>query len=102
MKFIITESKIEKIAIKWLNKEYGNLIPYETEKYPNYIFYRQDKTVIFDYNKKNDIVYASYNDIWKFFEDYFNMEYEQIQSIMKVWVEEHYKLRVTTILPRLI
>jgi len=38
MKIIITESKLEKAAIKWLNDNYGDLEPFETEKYPDYIF----------------------------------------------------------------
>lgn len=53
MKFIITESKRTRLAINWLNNNYGDLIPYETKKYPNIIFFMKDGEVIFDYHKKN-------------------------------------------------
>ena len=96
MKLIITDSKLEKAAIKWLNDNYGDLEPYETEKYSDYIFYRKGNEIIFDYNKKNGNVYVNYEEIWSFFESFFGMEYEQIQEITKIWVEERYNLRVTT------
>ena len=95
MNFIITESKLEKTAINWLNKNYEDLTPFETEKYPDYIFFMKNGEVIFDYYKKNGWVQISNTKIWSFFESFFSMNYQQIQDITKVWVEEHYKLRVT-------
>jgi hypothetical protein len=85
-----------KTAIKWLNKNYGNLELYDTEKYTDYIFYMKNGEIIFDYNKKNGRAYISYEHIWLFFSNVFGMEYEQIQEVTKLWVEEHYKLDVTT------
>ena len=96
MKIIITESKLDRLAIKWLNDNYGDLEPFETEKYPNQVFYRKGKEIIFSYNKKNGYVYVNYEEIWSFFESFFGMEYEQIRDLTKVWVEESYNLRVTT------
>ena len=96
MKILITESKLERVAIKWLNDNYGNLEPFETEKHSDYIFYRKDKEIIFSYNKKNGYVYVNYDEIWSFLEGMFGMEYEQIRGLTKVWVEERYNLRVTT------
>jgi hypothetical protein len=96
LKFIITENKLYETAIKWINKNYGDLEPYETEEYPDYIFFMKNKEVVFEYNKKNGVVIISYNKIWSFLEKIFSMEYEQIQEVTKLWVEEHYKLGVTT------
>jgi len=98
MKVVITENRLERIAIKWLSDNYGDLEPFESEKYPDNIFYRKGDNVIFEYNKKNGVVYIDYNEIWSFFESYFDMEYLQIQDLTKIWVEEHYNLRVTTTL----
>ena len=89
-------TKLEKTAINWLNKNYEDLTPFETEKYPDYIFFMKNGEVIFDYYKKNGWVQISNTKIWSFFESFFSMNYQQIQDITKVWVEEHYKLRVTT------
>jgi len=96
MKFIINESKLEKIAINWLNKNYGDLTPYKTKKYSDFIFYLKNGNIIFDYNKNYGYVHISYDEVWSFLESFFNMEYNQIQDITKKWLEEHYKLRVTT------
>jgi hypothetical protein len=87
-----------KTIIKLLNKKYGNLEPFETNQYLDNIFFMKDKQVIFDYDKKNGLVHISYNNIWSFLERIFSMEYEQIQEVTKLWVEEHYNLRVTTTL----
>jgi len=96
MKIIITENKLNDIVFKWLNKGYGDLKPYETNQYPDYIFFIKDKEIIFDYNKKNGLSYISYDNIWSFLENMFGMEYEQIQEVTKLWLEEHYNLRVIT------
>ena len=89
-------SKLEKLCIKWLNDNYGELESYENEVYSDYIFYKKGDEVIFEYNKKNGSVYVSYDEIWSFFELFFGMEYQQIQGLTKRWVEEHYKMGVTT------
>ena len=98
MKVIITESQKNIAIIKYLNSEFSDLTPYETEKYPDYIFFMKDGEVVFDYNKENGVVYISYDKIWSFLKNFFGLEYEEIQGLTKKWVEEHYKLRVITTL----
>ena len=96
MKIIITENKLEQVAINWLNKNYGDLEPFETDKYPYHIFYRKGDKIIFGYNKKNGVVSISYEEIWSFFESFFGMNYQQIGELTEVWVEERYNLDVTS------
>jgi hypothetical protein len=96
MKILITESKLERVAINWLNDNYGDLEPYETEKYPNQVFYRKGKEIIFVYNKKNGQVIVNYREVWSFFKSFLGLETEQVRDLTKVWVEERYNLRVTT------
>ena len=88
--------KLKHIIIDYLNKEYSGLVRYETEKWEGYTFFMKDGEVIFDYNKKNGLVYISYDKIWSFLESFFGLKYEEIQELTKEWVEEHYKLNVTT------
>jgi hypothetical protein len=97
MKYVITESRLEKLAINWLNDNFGDLEPVQSEKYPNFIYYKKNNKVIFEYNKKYEKVSVGYDKIWSFFEHYFSMEYQQIQELIKLWVEERYNLSVTTI-----
>jgi hypothetical protein len=95
MKYIITESQLDRAALKYLNIKYGDLEPYETDN-PNHIYFIKDDEFIFEYNKKNRVVFISYNKIWSFLESFFGLEYEEIQDLTKEWVEEHYKLDVIT------
>ena len=89
-------NKLEKFCIKWLNDNYNHMEPFIMKEYPDYIFHMKDGKCILQYNKKNGYVYVSYKEIWKFFESYFCMSNEQIKDITKIWVEEHYKVGVTT------
>ena len=56
----------------------------------------KDEKVLFNYNKKPKTVGISYDKIWSFLEYFFGLEYEEIQDITKEWIEEHYKLEVTS------
>jgi hypothetical protein len=70
--------------------------PFIMKEYPDYIFHMKDGKCILQYNKKNGYVYVSYREIWKFFESFFNMDDQLIKDITKIWVEEYYKMGVTT------
>ena len=89
-------TKLEKLCIKWLNEDYSHMVPFYMKEYPDYIFHMKDGKCILQHNIKNGYVYVSYGDIWKFFEDYFSMDNQQIKVITKIWVEEHYKMGMTS------
>jgi hypothetical protein len=88
--------KLKHIALNYLNKEYSGLTIYETDKWKNYIFFMKNDKVIFEYTKENGKVYISYEHIWSFLSSFFGLKYTEIQDLTKEWVEEHYKLSVTT------
>lgn len=96
MKYIITESQKNRGILKYLNTEYGDLKPYKTDEYPNHIFFMKDGEVMFDYNEKNGVAHVSYTHIWSFLKSFFELNNEEIEDLTKAWVEEHYKLEVTT------
>ena len=93
MKYIITESKLEKAAINWLNDKFGDLTPFETDEK---IYYRKGNDIILTYHKQSGLVDIDYDKIWIFFEKYFNMSYKEIRDLTKMWIEENYKLKVST------
>ena len=89
-KKVITESKIQKVALKWMN---DNFSPDELEivkspKYPNSIFYRKNGQVVMEQDLKKKNFYFHYDEIWSFFESFFNIELIEFQSLMKMWLEE--------------
>jgi hypothetical protein len=94
MKFIITENKLNNVALSWMNKNFSpdNLEIVKSEEYPNTIFYRKDGKVVMEQDKENKYFYFDDNDIWLFFKSFFDMKYEQIQEVLRYWLEETLKL----------
>jgi len=95
MKFLITENQKEKVALNWMNK---NFSPDQLEvvthpDYPNSIFYRKNGKVVMEQDKKNKDFWFDYDEIWLFFKSFFSMEYKEWHRIMKIWLEETFKLR---------
>jgi len=96
MKYIITESKLENVVIKYLNKMYGDLEEYRTDNRPDSVFFVKGKKIFMEQDLKNDYLYVGYETIWKDLEDTFLLEYNEIQSVIFKWVEETYNLRGVT------
>jgi Fe-Mn family superoxide dismutase len=93
----INESVDHKVksALKWLNKEFGDLTP--VVKYDKTFYVNKDRLPLFYYyelmGSENDLVYINYNRIWVFFEDIFGLYHSQIENILNVWLEQTYNLR---------
>ena len=96
MKYIITESKLEQVVIKYLNKMYGDLEEYRREDFPDKIFFVKGKKVYMEQDLKNDDLYVDYGTIWSDLGDTFSLERGEIKPIISKWVEETYKLRYVT------
>ena len=92
MKYIITESKLEEIIIKFLNKMYGDLKEYRTEKHPDSVFFVKNKKVFMEQDLKNDMLWVGYETIWMDLENMFDLKISYIKYIITKWVEETYKL----------
>jgi len=93
----VNKEQLDRVVIKWLNKNFGNLTPKTTEKYPNSVFYvKSDNEIMMEYVQENGYVYIHYDNIWSTIELLFHLNYDDIQSIMKVWLEETYKLEGVT------
>ncbi len=89
-KKVITESKIQKVALKWMNDNFSpdKLEIVKSPKYPNSIFYIKNGQVVMEQDLKNKNFYFHYDEIWSFFESFFGIEYSEIQQLMEVWLEE--------------
>jgi hypothetical protein len=96
MKYIITENKLDKVALTWLNNNFGDLTP--IVMYDKTYYVNEDKLALFYYynNKKNDYVYINYEEIWSFLESMFDMNDQQIQRVIRDWLEETYNLKGLT------
>jgi hypothetical protein len=95
MKFIITENKLNNVALSWMNQNFSpdQLEIVNSEKYPGSIFFKKDGVVVMEQNKKNKYFIFDYDKIWSFFESFFDMKNQQIQEVLGYWLEETLKLK---------
>jgi len=66
----------------------------DTEKYihkdyPTSIFYKKDNVLLFEWNQKNGYFYCSYTKFWSILQSKYNLNYNEIKSLIKRLVEEH-------------
>ena len=75
----------------------------DKEKYPNSVFYSQGETFLLEIEKTSEKLYAwvNYDKIWNPISSKFRLSYSEIQQILKVKIEEHFKLSDATPLFRL-
>ena len=94
----MTKNNLDKVVLLWMNKNFGpdQLEVVTSEGYPNSIFYRKNGKVVMEQNKKSKVFWFDYNEIYSFFESFFSMEFEEWQRIMKIWLEETFKLEGCT------
>ena len=91
----VNKHQLERVVIKWLNKHFVNLTPKTSSEFPNLVFYvNSDNEAMMEYDKKTERVYINYDHIWSKIESLFHINRDDVQSIMKVWLEETYKLGV--------
>lgn len=60
-----------------------------SEKYPRSTFLLKDGKFFFEFEK--DTLWCSWNNVWSVFEKEFNMSYNDIQNLINIQVEEHFK-----------
>jgi hypothetical protein len=96
MKYIITESKLENVVIKYLNKMYGDLEEYRTDKHPDSVFFIKGKKVFMEQDLEIDDLYVHSDTIWKDLVDTFSLENDEIRHIIKKWAEESYNIKDVT------
>jgi hypothetical protein len=85
--------KLENIIIKYLNKLYGDLEEYRTDKHPDSIFFVKNKKVYLEHHLENALLYVNYDTIWFDLKNTFSLNYGEIQSIIDKWVEVDYNLK---------
>jgi len=83
-------NKIYGVLSNWMNENFGpdQLEVVTSDEYPNSIFYRKNGEVVMEQNKKTKDFWFDYNEIWSIFERFFGMEYKEIQSFLRYWLEE--------------
>ena len=72
---------------------FNDLESVQSEERPSFMLYRYKKGHNFIvYNRKNDNVYTNYNEIWSVLQDEFDLTFEGIQGLIKIWLDEIYNI----------
>ncbi len=92
MKYIITENKLDKVVLTWLNNNFSNLKP--IVMYDSVYYVNENGKWLFSYtqDRKKLFVNINYDRIWSILVSIFDLRYEQIQNVLKEWLEETYHI----------
>ena len=85
-----------KLALKWLNKEFGDLTEVVKDGITFYVDKDRKPLINYYQYEKDDNVYINNDRIWVFFKSIFGLNTLQTKEIVKVWLEETYNLRGVT------
>ena len=91
MKYIITESQINKVIDKFITYQFEPHEVKKSSKLPDSIFWVKDGEVIVEIYKRRDDFWVR-SEIWKVIRNMFSLEYSETQQVIRDWLEEHYKL----------
>jgi hypothetical protein len=92
-KKIFTESVDHKTksALKWLNKEFGDLT--EVVKGSRTFYVDKKGLPLIVYINNGPIILINYDRIWNLIKNIFGLKDSQIKEILTIWLEETYNLR---------
>ena len=95
MKFLITESELNRFIVNYMNKMYhpDDLEIVHSEKLPNSIFYKKDGEVVMEQNLKNRYFVFNYDIIWSYFQDDLGLTFQQVKEGLKIWLDETMNIR---------
>ena len=85
-----TEMNLKTKKIKdFVDNKLEGLIQFESDKYPDSIFYKKDEVVLFRQDLKSECLWCSWEHYWSFFEREIGLGYFEIQELTRGMVGEH-------------
>jgi hypothetical protein len=89
MKYIITENRLNNFILNWMDNADAKLVDYPSS--PR-IHFSKEGNPIMSYDKRNGYVSVSYLEIGEYLHSLFNLDREQMEEIIKIWLETRYGL----------
>jgi hypothetical protein len=85
----------------WFKEQLTDLNVSRTIKYPDYLIYKKDGDILYNYDEKNKWFYIDFNKIWSIFASKYHLNDNEISLLSKGMMEEHFNQKgITTILYR--
>ena len=96
MNIIVDRPQLVRVVLRYLNMNFGDLTPKSYLNIPGKVFYvdKRSQTVL-EYEKDNQYeptVWVDTDILWSKITDIFHIKYNEIQSILEVWLKETYNL----------
>jgi len=89
MDIIVDRPQLVRTVLLYLNINFGDLTLKTSINRPNSVYYvNLNDEVMMEYDKGTERVYINYGQIWLKIESLFHINYNDVQSIIKVWLEE--------------
>ena len=92
MKFLITESKLEKVIFKYLDNQ--DFVKIEKENNIYFVNSEGDKFAMIRFEKDNGWCYINYNLIQEI-SSFFSMKESDSEQVIGIWVESTLQMKVT-------
>ena len=97
MNIIIDRPQLVNVVKLYLTRSFEDLTPKISKDYPYSVFYvNSDNVILMKYDEKTEKIWIDYDQIWSKLESLFHLNYDDVQSIMKVWLEKYYGLSEVT------
>ena len=95
MKYIITESQMEKATLKWMNNKFSpdQLEVYNSKEFPYIFFYKKDGKLVMARSDKHKGFYFDDDTIWNILYEFFGFDDREIESLLKKWIEQTFGLK---------
>ncbi len=91
--------KLKHKIIKYLNREYSDLVEFKRNKFSSTTYFIKDGTIMYDYTEPTNELCVNYYVIWKFLTDFFDLSNDNIVEIFKLWINTHKQYNVINVYP---
>ena len=88
----LLKSKLEKSAIRYLNEMYGDLEVYRTDKFPDCVYFVKDGRFYMRQDLGGSRLYIDNDTMWSELENIFGLNRDEIKHIITKWAEQTYNL----------
>lgn len=85
---------------EWLKKLLSEMtIKQDPEYYPNSLFFLLGDEIYMEQNKKHNNLWVNYDKLWSILESNFNLNNQEINDLIKLQVEKHFKMVLISPIP---
>ena len=88
---------LSKKVKEFIDDKLGGLIQFESDEYPDHLFYRKDDIILFDRDLKNKRLWCSRHHYWSFFNKEIGLNYDEIQELTKYFIGTHLNCKEFTV-----